>query len=60
MRIFYRNFSRDYEERLSSHLPYSAILPYRSFAFAMTEHSSKLGRLRDPYKKTVCKPADYF
>ena len=29
--------------------PYSAILPYRSFAFAMTKHSStERGRLGDP------------
>ena len=32
-------------------LPYSTILPYRSFAFAMTKHSSKLGRLSDPWRK---------
>ena len=29
-------------------LPSSAILPYRSFAFVMTNHSSKPGRLSDP------------
>ena len=41
-------FSRDYEETLFSlkengtrHGPYSAILLYRSLAFAMTKHSSK-------------------
>ena len=36
-------------------LPYSVILPYRAFAFAMTKHSSKPGRLSDrPLEK---KPA---
>ena len=29
-------------------LPYSAILPYHSLAFAMTKHSSKPWRLSDP------------
>ena len=68
--FFSRNFSRDYEEGLFSYpkrkwdetcaarssrlFPYSAILPYRSFVFAMTKHSSKRERLRDPQRK---KPA---
>ena len=41
------------------YLAYLTILPYRSFAFAMTKLSSKLGRLSDPWRKNRLE-ADYF
>ena len=40
------------------YLAYSAILPHRSFEFAMTKHSSKLSRPSDPYREKTRLQAD--